>query len=713
MINELAILSESMKESGITPEQWHSKYLPIPNIKTNSPCVRIILSKGKIFRLEPVTAETGKQIRKFGSNQSSFPAMNLKPLYRITDPTQKKSLDRALKGKTIITPSQARAWCIEPYWGQKFRKKFDLCMKKSPAEIYQILRGSSFEEEFNILMHETEAIADADLLHKAMEDAAFDLLERKENTSLALRILFYSGNAEKDIQEDDSGALSVVFDCSELINREIPVISGGFTRKLNRALLNRQEDDKKVQPAALTDAFGTCFRPFEETMPKIKLAGGFDTTLRTMFKEQICQERYDRFEGDSYPIAREKRLELAAALEWIGNEDNRNVTWYRTGAKYKTGPQEILFVYPERLPEIDQSTSFLGIFTELEAYREEEFAALSRAFISSISGKHDSGAESRPDLVHIFILRKIDKARTRVLYSRETNPYELDQRAGCWDAGKNNLPSLIIGKPKTLLLLDAAEVMNRAWKQDGTEISGFRQVPIYHGIEMFFGVPNHAERDLSMLIRATEPAAPELVKLIIKGEVREAAEDDVRSGERKQSKKHSSGLFIYMIRQAAMLMGFLLLELNCRKEYYMQEFAYLYGQMLKISDELHLLYCNVVRNGDIPPQLVGGSLYMSVSEAPIRAMGILSERMIPYINWAKSFQAKNGQENKDEKRRAGWLMKLYSENAGQIRDALDRYHGGRFTDTEKTQFFLGYLSAFPRRDDLKQRLTDNGGKEND
>ena len=36
----------------------------------------------------------------------------------------------------------------------------------------------------------------------------------------------------------------------------------------------------------------------------------------------------------------------------------------------------------------------------------------------------------------------------------------------------------------------------------------------------------------------------------------------------------------------------------------MNKFPYQYGQLLKVSDELHSLYCNVVRNGDVPPQPV-------------------------------------------------------------------------------------------------------------
>ena len=55
-------------------------------------------------------------------------------------------------------------------------------------------------------------------------------------------------------------------------------------------------------------------------MPKVKLAGGMEVTLRTMFKGQPCQTRYGRIESASYPIATNVRKEIQAALEWLGNE---------------------------------------------------------------------------------------------------------------------------------------------------------------------------------------------------------------------------------------------------------------------------------------------------------------------------------------------------------------------------------------------------------
>ena len=83
MINELSQLSAAMQKANIATVSWHRKYLSIPNITQKNPCVRIVIDDSRVLMLESLSPEKGKQIRKYGDNQGSFPAMNLTPLYRI------------------------------------------------------------------------------------------------------------------------------------------------------------------------------------------------------------------------------------------------------------------------------------------------------------------------------------------------------------------------------------------------------------------------------------------------------------------------------------------------------------------------------------------------------------------------------------------------------------------------------------------------------
>ena len=128
----------------------------------------------------------------------------------------------------------------------------------------------------------------------------------------------------------------------------------------------------------------------------------------------------------------------------------------------------------------------------------------------------------------------------------------------------------------------------------------------------------------------------------------------------------------------------------------MVNFPYLYGQLLKISDELHALYCNVVRDGNLPSQLAGGSQFQSAAEAPIRALHVLGQRMNPYILWAKSYRYKGVETPKKESWRAGWLLSLYEKTATELFQVWS--DDTRFNDTDKAQLFIGYLAALPKKE---------------
>ena len=91
-------------------------------------------------------------------------------------------------------------------------------------------------EPLKILLEETNFFATASDLHKELERTAWELLERKGQTSLALSVLFYEGKKDKSA-EDDYGSLSVAFDSVKLIESGTPAVSERFVCELNQCLL--------------------------------------------------------------------------------------------------------------------------------------------------------------------------------------------------------------------------------------------------------------------------------------------------------------------------------------------------------------------------------------------------------------------------------------------------------------------------------------------
>lgn len=368
---------------------------------------------------------------------------------------------------------------------------------------------------------------------------------------------------------------------ARLIEKGIPAVSEKFVTGLNQCLLKADSLQRDGNETNAIDAFGIPFQMVEEPMPSVKLAGGFDVTIRTMFKEQYCQTRYGKIENASYPISPFMRMELQAALEWISNAEQKNKNWMNIDRN------EILFVYPSRMPQIQ--IAFVSAFGSPED-QSESFIERTEKFIQELR--------------------------------------------------KSNLPKFPFGISKELDPLESSEVLNRFWKQNGEVATDrFKPIPHYHGLELLMEPALPITADLHILWGKIVTLGPFLGTLCA-----------------KRNFDHS---IWKRVREILSMLGLFLYRENIRKEEYMENTPYLYGQLLKTADALHMLYCKVVRDGDFPQQFVGSSLFQNASEMPARTLTLFSQRMMPYYAWAKSYQCKGINEPEKESWRARWLYSQY------------------------------------------------------
>ena len=93
----------------------------------------------------------------------------------------------------------------------------------------------------------------------------------------------------------------------------------------------------------------------------------------------------------------------------------------------------------------------------------------------------------------------------------------------------------------------------------------------------------------------------------------------------------------------------------------MKESAFLLGRCLRITDEIHRLYCEVVRKKDLPPELCGSSLLVSMMESPATTLGQLAMRSAPYIKWARG-----GSEKGDKSGLVWYWLKQWEGIADQL-----------------------------------------------
>ncbi|MCC2815939.1 hypothetical protein LK537_01350 [Lachnoclostridium pacaense] len=691
MINELYRLTVALDQADIATEHTHPKYKMIPKVTKKAPCIHIILDNGQLYKIESIEMEQTAEIRKYGSNQGTFPALNLAPLYRLTDEVEKRTISDLIEGKTTnFNIQEIRRICRENNWGKKFGNKYRISMQDVPREMNGLFQktGTIFQP-LQKLTGETEAFAEAENLHRELEHAAFAMLEQKKGISLALQILFYLGKPGKSVEED-YGTLSVVMDCRALIQAGLSVATAAFTSMLNQKLLEADAAARTVAVEKESDAFGYVFAPLEEPMPTVKLAAGFEVSLRTMFRGQPCQSRYGRIENATYPISKEMRFKLQSALAWISAAEHKGITWI------STDKDEALFAYPETLRK--NMYSMVGFCrrqgTEEERAESEtgdkirkkaQFESAAEAFISELQKTKQADTDPMSERIQYFVLRKLDKARTKVVYTYNTTPAEIEHSSERWSFGCQNLPVFLFGKPATLFPLEVSDILNQIWRQDGkTSADKFKPIPRYYGIQLLFGAElPEVRRNLYVLMNNVINLAPYLGK----------------AGFARNGYDGSQVVLLRQTQNTLALTGLLLCQLEIRKEKYMQEFPYLFGQLLKVSDALHEIYCKVMRDNDIPNTLAGSGLYVSGAEQPYKTLAVLGQRMNPYIAWAKRYCTGDIQKKGEESWRAGWYLSLYERIASQLYAAWGNQN--RFNEEERAQYFIGYLAAFPAKEEIK------------
>lgn len=688
MINELYRLTVALDQAGIATEHIHPKYKLIPKVTKKAPCIHIIFNNGQLYKVESIEMGQAAEIRKYGSNKGTFPALNLAPLYRLTDEKEKKTISDLIEGKiTDFNIEEIHRICRENNWGKKFGNKYRISMQDMPREMDELFQktGTVFLP-LQKLIAETEAFAEAAHLHRELECAAFSMLEQKKGIALALQILFYSGKPGKSAEED-YGTLSVVLDCRELVQMGLSVAAMAFTSMLNQKLIDADAAARTGTAEKVVDAFGHVFAPIEEPMPTVKLAAGFEVSLRTMFRGQPCQSRYGRIENATYPISKEMRFKLQSALAWISRTEHKGITWL------STDKDEALFAYPEILRK--NTYSMVGFCrrqnrsenqdesdTKDKIRKKAEFESAAKAFISELKKMKQPDTDPMSERIQYFVLRKLDKARTKVVYTYNTTPAEIERSSEQWSLGCQNLPGFLFGQPDTLFPLEVSDILNLIWRQDGKSAADkFKPFPRYYGMQLLFGVElPEVHRALSVLMNNVTNLVPYLGK----------------AGLAKNGYDGSQSVLFRQIQNVLALMGLFLYQLEVGKEKYMQEFPYLFGQLLKVSDALHVIYCRAMRDNDVPNTLAGSGLYVAGAEQPYRTLAVLGQRMNPYIAWAMKYREKGIQKKGEESWRAGWYLTLYERIASQLYAAWGNQK--RFNEEEKAQYFIGYLAAFPKKE---------------
>ena len=641
-----------------------------------NPCFRIAISSDcLITAIEPMPSERAVFLRKWEpSNGNSFPGFNIQPLYRITGEAAGKILKKWRTGKEPVDLQVVREWCGNAgnrNWDAKFGKKMNKCLGQIPEDLQ--VRSAGISPQFDAVKKLCERIARFGKggffkFHQEIESFIWRSFESGEGTHSLLHVLIHEGSPGKK-PEEDRGSVSVFLDVPDW--EEYPVAHEKAIEAINKCLLgggNAVEIGDDVQ-----DAFGRSASGRDDKLPEVKLPTLGGVKLRAMNSESPCQYRYGTIDAGSYRIGSDSRKRAKGALEWLKDESREGQTWGRADGK------ELLFAYPSILPKSPAKLAALfgaGKPDDSEA----RFARYAEDVMVSLKGL----SPSLKDIdLQVFSLRKMDKARTKVVFHRNYSAQRLAEAAREWQQGCANVPfirmrawgkakgEIVPVEPETPFPLQISDCLNRVWRLDGMAGDEVRSIPKSSGIELLLDEFAGLNKVSHLLAVALQNGRGLFLSL----------------GNDLHNKKILNLAGINEQKQLMpAILGLLLYKLGIEKEVYMKEAPYLVGRMLKLADELHALYCKEVRNGSLPPQLIGNALMAAALDSPTQALAQLALRIVPYLGWART--------NSTD---VAGLSRYFLKEYGLIESML----GGsalptRLDDPARAQLLLGYISSSPK-----------------
>lgn len=705
MLNELYDAASSLAGVGISPKNWHKEYVPVRAPKLAF--FVFIDHSGEIADIERVgdKAEVAdlRTWESKGDLRQSFPYFNIPPLLWIHfDPGKNendRSFKKALKANALTQEQlgqflkRAQSTKSTIIWDAKPYNKLQSCLEKGQA--LKVILGQASEECQSIvaLLDRLSGTSAQGFYARLQKAFTAKLLNHPETAAKYFDGLFYSGTKEP------GNAVTLLLELSDGTSRFcFPVKHTTVRDWINERLLT--QSPAQENSASVHDIFDNDGAGWEQTFDDVRMKNVLgNVKLRAMVAAAACQYRYRKAEAESCPVGQESRSKMKGALEWLTDSDREGKTW--TTVVRAADNKEILLAYPSVLPpEPPDTATFFGGPTDSDADDTGRFESCAQNVTGTLRGL----MAKNPDLdIRVFVLRKMDSARTRVSSHRRYSAQHLIQSAESWRHGCRNLPRMLVKQftkdrkaewrePETPFPMEVVWVLNTLWSRDGKSASRVKGVA--------------AENGISLLLEEGVLLQPVLYRALY-GVTCNAVGLVLALGQAHAQKRVFAAATNYT-RQAIILpsiLGLLLLKLNITKEDYMKSAPYLVGRLLSLADQLHYHYCVHVRNKpdtppeklSIPPQLMGNALMPTALEEPIKALALYSNRILPYQAWAKTV---SGDAAGLARYFLSELGKVCSEvSLGEIPD--------RCTDVGKAQMLIGYL-ARPEKSDTDTEITQQG-----
>jgi len=684
-----------MKDAGINPPIWHNRLKKLPKGEN---LMLFLNSEGILIELQRLQYDRTKELRKYGTNQGTFPAFNIELEIEDDDKESKKELGKLLQKAEehvpeIIALLDRKATFSKTKAGQdRGILKINSCLKTVASELLEKVGNSPDEyKALEELINRASKVTRDGFLRQ-FKDRIFEKIQNNPSeTSTWVQFLIQSDN--------------VILEVDASYDSKYPVNNINTLRWINSRLLGTVEKTPRTKSL---DAYAKPVdmkKANKDKLPQVNLPKIGRITIRQMFEAKPCQSRYAKIGSASFPIGHEARNEMAAALEWLAKEQKIGKTWANVAGVSGHG-NGLLFAYPSALSEPEDQPEYAGIFAPEDNASDADgvnFEAAAARVLPSIHGivKNTPNAEMR-----IFVLVKphgIKATTAKLLFSERYELSRLPSAAEEWKNGCGNIP-LLLAEPSTPFPSEVVKCLNCEWIRDGTEMADVHGLGIGEGIKLLMETENYAkpiiERALNLAVKNSTPLllgyAHEIHKEIHNKEKVKSKDYKLPGkGWVRKANKDKNFKAVHQVNLVPPILGLLLFKQNINKEDYMNNAPFLVGKFLSLVDLLHKEYCSIVR-GAIPNQLIGNAMMRTALIDPQKAMSQLSDRLPVYYNWG------NTVEFSEKTRKTKWALGQINKVSNEI-SKVD--YPERMRDAEKAQLLLGYLAREPKEVDQDNENT--------
>jgi len=693
MINELYSVYQGLKDVGEDPVIKHND-IASPGMGTT---FRVCLTKdGTVDTIELLTKDKIKDTWSLGNgNKNQFPAIKFeypfipgghedylawKQENKNPDAAVYRSMIKGLLSQYAVTLPDISCW---PSYRAKIEERKDQLkeqLQKNPEGfcIYDLFERFCKDNSNGLailnqvsqkLTDQAAASGDKSFLKAAAECLFGDFLDNKGKVI-------------------DGKRIGLLIDCLPQTDIDVYASSRNRVPVLSKALFAMENGIQKTGICAVTGGDQCNIVTDKFPSEKLNVVGETILLAKSDTTSGPTVKRYGKAGVYSFSLNKLVGEKLAAAVAFLAADELDGKTWKKIPSSSGASPS-LLLAYCKNHFDLAITPAITG--GEIEDFDDYENAT---ATAIELFNKSDCSPD---DAVEICEIRVLDKANRKVNYATSTSIGRLSRSANEWVFACKNTPDIKLfvkmkkeGKlisPWAIAPIDVIYLTKNKFIREGSIATSVSSISFADTMTLFM---SQSGRIRSLALRTIEKLANQVEPLFEYCALSKNQWRLPKKNQRFSTKPDKNHLALKTVT----LFGVLFYKAGRKKEAYMSSFAYQLGQLCSAMDELHIGYCQSVRNGDIPNMLIGNTTYNVGLQSPVKSLALLASRIKPYKAWAKKVRAEN-KKTDDKAIIAGlaasvWLENHSADMAMHFSDQIQLVN-----DTYKAELMLGYLAGRP------------------